>query len=160
MTALGPSIDAYSHVGTPDTAHYPLAPGSKSRTWRRGRSRPRGCWQPGESLFGVGCGLAVGAVAGLTGVHAGPVPAAAFGLIVGALAGATLRPYVRLVSLPIVLLVRVLPDRRGLVECPMPRLGGRLPSARIGFSPFEPVTHEAGQGRRLGIGRLSSTRCS
>jgi hypothetical protein len=67
---------------------------------------------PRESLLGGGSGLAVGAVAGLTGVPAGPVLAAAFGLIVGALAGATLRLYLRLISLPFVLLVRVWPSRR------------------------------------------------
>jgi hypothetical protein len=67
--------------------------------------------RPGESLLGGGCGLAVGAVSGLAGVQASVVLAAAFGLVVGALVGATLRPYLRLVSLPIVLLVRVLPSR-------------------------------------------------
>jgi hypothetical protein len=67
---------------------------------------------PRESLLGGGCGLAVGAVAGLTGVPAGPGLVAAFGLVVGALVGATLRPYLRLVSLPILFLLRVLPGRQ------------------------------------------------
>jgi hypothetical protein len=67
---------------------------------------------PRASLFGGGCGLAVGVVAGLTGVLAGPVPGTAFGMVVGALVGATLRPYLRLASLPIVLLIRVRSSRR------------------------------------------------
>jgi hypothetical protein len=63
--------------------------------------------RPGESLVGAGCGLALGAIAGLAGVPTGPVPAAPFGLVVGALAGATLRAYFRLITLPVVLLVRI-----------------------------------------------------
>jgi hypothetical protein len=95
--------------------------------------------RPGESLLGGGCGLTVGAVAGLAGVQAGPVPAA-FGLVVGALAGATLRPYLRLVALPIVLLVRVLPSRHGRWALAIDRCGpvSGLAQLKLGARPVAP----------------------
>ncbi len=62
--------------------------------------------RPGESLLGSGCGLVIGTGAGLMGRHANAVFLANFGLVAGALAGGTLRPYLKLVSLPAVLLWR------------------------------------------------------
>ena len=44
-TAMEPYIDAHSHIWTPDVAHYPLAPGSRSPTCSRDPSRPRSCWR-------------------------------------------------------------------------------------------------------------------
>jgi hypothetical protein len=67
--------------------------------------------KPQECVVGAVSGLIVGLVTGLVAgqTHLGFV--AAFGLVVGALIGATFRPYLRLISLPIVLLVRFLPIR-------------------------------------------------
>jgi hypothetical protein len=91
--------------------------------------------RPGESLLGGGCGMAVGAVAELAGGQSSVVLAADFGLVAGALAGATLRPYLRLLSLPVLLVGRVLasPHRRRTVEAP--RVAGRLDD-----QPLIPIT--------------------
>jgi hypothetical protein len=64
--------------------------------------------RPGESVVGA----VVGLLAGLTvGIGAKPAPVglvASFGLIFGAITGATLRPYLKLLSLPLLLLGRLL----------------------------------------------------
>jgi hypothetical protein len=59
-------------------------------------------------VWGLVVGLATGLVAG----HPRVVLVADLGLVVGAVAGGTLRPYVRLISLPALLLGRVLSARR------------------------------------------------
>jgi hypothetical protein len=66
--------------------------------------------RPGESLLGGACGAAGGVIAALVGGHPSPVLTVDFGLVVGALVGATLKPYCRVISLPIFLLRRLCPQ--------------------------------------------------
>jgi hypothetical protein len=63
---------------------------------------------PQGTLLGAVGGLLVGMTMGLMGETASAVLVADFGLVVGAIAGATLRPYLRLLALPIILLGRLL----------------------------------------------------
>jgi hypothetical protein len=62
--------------------------------------------RPGESVLGAAVGLLGGLAAGAMGVKAPAVLVANFGMVVGAIAGATLRPYLRLLALPFLLLAR------------------------------------------------------
>ena len=62
--------------------------------------------RPGETIVGSVAGLAVALAFGFHGVPAPLVLVANFGMIVGAIGGATLRAYVRLASLPIMVLGR------------------------------------------------------
>jgi hypothetical protein len=67
--------------------------------------------RPREALLGAMGGVIVGLTMGVAGGHVPVVLVADFGLVVGAIAGATLRPYVQLLSLPVVLLGRILAVR-------------------------------------------------
>jgi hypothetical protein len=67
--------------------------------------------RPKETILGAVGGLIVGLAIGMPGGQVPVVRAAVFGLLVGAMAGATLRAYIRLLSLPIVLLGRILRTR-------------------------------------------------
>jgi hypothetical protein len=64
--------------------------------------------RPGESVAGAVAGFLTGLTVGLVAKPAPVVLAASFGLVFGAIAGATLRPYLNLLSLPFVLLGRLL----------------------------------------------------
>jgi hypothetical protein len=105
---------------------------------------------PRESLLGAVLGLAAGLAAGLAGAGA-PAPVvlvANFGMVVGAIAGATLRPYLRLLSLPILLVGRILYRPRpqpAAARTPSRRSPGRLEAlgaagAHFGSSRGTPET--------------------
>jgi hypothetical protein len=64
--------------------------------------------RPGESVVGAVAGLLTGLTVGLVARPAPVAFVASFGLIFGAITGATLRPYLRLLSLPLILLGRFL----------------------------------------------------
>lgn len=66
---------------------------------------------PEESIVGASWGLIVGLATGLIVGHARIILVADLGLIIGAIAGATIRPYFRLIALPALLLARVRPAR-------------------------------------------------
>jgi hypothetical protein len=67
---------------------------------------------PKESVVGAVWGLVVGLATGLVAGHPRVARVADLGLVVGAEVGGTLRPYLRLISLPTLLLGRVLSARR------------------------------------------------
>ncbi len=64
--------------------------------------------RPEETVLGAGVGLLAGLAFGVMRVQAPLVLVANFGLVVGAMVGATLRPYLRLLTLPVLLLGRLL----------------------------------------------------
>jgi uncharacterized protein YacL len=64
--------------------------------------------RPEESVLGAVVGLLAGLTFGVMRLPAPVVLVANFGLVVGAIVGATLRPYLRLLSLPVILLCRIL----------------------------------------------------
>jgi hypothetical protein len=64
--------------------------------------------RPEETVLGAVGGLLAGLVFSVMRVQAPVVLVANFGLVVGAMVGATLRPYLRLISLPVILLSRLL----------------------------------------------------
>jgi len=64
--------------------------------------------RPGESVLGALGGLLVGLAFGVMSVQAPVVLVANFGMVVGAIAGATLRAYLRLLALPCLALGRLL----------------------------------------------------
>jgi hypothetical protein len=66
---------------------------------------------PGETMLGGVAGLLVGLAACAVGGQAPVVLVTNFGLLVGAILGATLRAYLRLLSLPVILLGRTLSSR-------------------------------------------------
>jgi hypothetical protein len=68
--------------------------------------------KPRESLVGAGAGLLVGLTVGMAGQRDSIILVSNFGLIYGAIVGATLRSYLRLLSLPIVILGRILRRHR------------------------------------------------
>jgi xanthosine utilization system XapX-like protein len=68
--------------------------------------------RPGESVLGAVAGLLAGLAFALVRVPAPVVMVANFGMVVGAIAGATLRPYLRLLSLPFVALGRLIRRRQ------------------------------------------------
>jgi hypothetical protein len=76
---------------------------------------------PQESVVGAVWGLVVGLATGLVAGHARVVLVADLGLVVGAVAGGTLRPYLRVMSLPALLLCRVLPAGRRRLTSPRGR---------------------------------------
>jgi hypothetical protein len=67
--------------------------------------------RPDESVLGAVAGLLLGLAFGLMNVQAPVVLVANFGMVVGAIAGATLRAYLRLLALPVVVLGRRLRPR-------------------------------------------------
>jgi hypothetical protein len=73
--------------------------------------------RPAESVVGAVGGLLTGLAVGIVAKPAPVVLAACFGLAFGAITGATLRPYLRLLSLPVLLLGRFLrrPERPALI---------------------------------------------
>jgi hypothetical protein len=64
--------------------------------------------RPGESVAGAVVGFLTGLTVGIVARPAPVVLATSFGLVFGAIAGATLRPYLNLLSLPFILLGRLL----------------------------------------------------
>jgi hypothetical protein len=104
--------------------------------------------RPEESVVGA----VVGLLAGLTvGIVATPAPVglvAGFGLVFGAITGATLRPYLKLLSLPVILLGRLVHRHQRSVLSARRRMG-TLSIDRAGRSVYRRsvVQRPVSQGR-------------
>jgi hypothetical protein len=90
---------------------------------------------PQETVLGAVGGLLAGLGFGVMRFQAPVVLLANFGLIVGAIAGATLRAYLRLLTLPVVALGRLLLHRQ-----PRPRVNGQGQDGRGEQQPYLPAT--------------------
>jgi hypothetical protein len=107
---------------------------------------------PRESILGAVVGLPIGLTVGLVGEQRSVALVANFGLIFGAITGATLRPYLRLLSLPVVLLGRLLRRDRRLSALASRHVG------RIEHRPFFTAFHRhAPESRSEGCGVRSRT---
>src|SRR5258708_7109807 len=87
------------------------------------------------AALGAVVGLRGGLAFGVMRVQVPLVLVANFGLVVGAIAGATLRAYLRLLSLPVVLLGRLLLRDRRLSALALRHDG------RVEHQPFMPAIH-------------------
>jgi hypothetical protein len=90
---------------------------------------------PRESIIGAVGGLLIGLTVGMVGGQGSVALVANFGLVFGAITGATLRPYLRLLSLPIIFLVRLLHRDQRLSALALRHDG------RIEHQPFVPAIH-------------------
>jgi hypothetical protein len=91
--------------------------------------------RPRESILGAVGGLLVGLTAGVMGGQDSVVLVATFGLVFGAITGATLRPYLRLLSLPFILLGRLLDRGQRLSALAL------RPDGRVEHQAFVPALH-------------------
>jgi hypothetical protein len=91
--------------------------------------------RPEETILGAVGGLLGGLTVGITVGQDSVVLLANLGLLVGAIVGATLRPYLRLLSLPAILLCRILHRQQ------RPAVITVVNDGRIEHRPFVPALH-------------------
>jgi hypothetical protein len=91
--------------------------------------------RPEETVLGAVGGLLAGLAFSMMRVQAPLVLIANFGLVVGAIVGATLRPYLRLLSLPVILLSRILHRHQ------RPAVITVVNDGRIEHRPLVPALH-------------------
>jgi hypothetical protein len=96
---------------------------------------------PRESIVGAGLGLLLGLTAGMVGKPAPVSLVACFGLLYGAIAGATLRPYLRLLALPFILLGRLLRRQQPPAVVAV-RIDGRSEHRPCGLTPAAKIVFE------------------
>jgi hypothetical protein len=125
--------------------------------------------RPGESIFGAVAGLLTGLTVSIAAQPASPILVTCFGLVFGGIAGATLRPYLKLLALPVILFGRFLRQRRWPMLSPT-RLTGTGTEAKVLVAPVSsavgvardsiPLPHDHLERRTLGKprGRLLDWR--